>query len=225
MRRDVEIRATRLSRDGVPGETFVVAPQAQFFYSFDCAAGDAATLFAWTRVGFVEAALVHDNGNRPGVVRVGSTHGFFPLDSRPYPTVAANGDTFLVTWNHEDKSLRWATVNEQGTVSSPNEFLDLVTVDSGIKPAAAAAFEDGFLLAWGTHDVRALSLDRNGHSLRGVPLSDTAALERMPALAGGSRAIAVYMRDTGLSEFAPYWRVFTRTLSGDAVPRRRSVRH
>jgi hypothetical protein len=222
-RMDMDIRATRLSRDGVLGETFVVAPEVTSFYSFNCAGGDDATLFTWTRLGNVEAALVDDNGTVSGKIHVAATHTFFPLDSVPFPAVTANGNTFLIGWNHEDRSLRWATLNEHGTVNASSEQFPLGGVDPGGTPVAAAPFRDGFLLAFGTRDLHALALDRNGHSLGDVSIAGTSAIERAPALAGGNSALAAYLRNTGTTEGAPYWRVFTRMVD-DAGPRRRAVR-
>jgi hypothetical protein len=225
LRRDVEISATRVTRDGVSGETFVVTPNVPYFYGFNCAAGEKGTLFAWGRAEAVEAKLIGNGGTVSGVIPIAFTHVFFPLYSSALPAVASNGNTFLTAWNNEDGTMRWATLNEHGTVSPSEDFLLLGEIDRGFKPAAAAALGDGFLLAFGTRDVAAVSLDRNGRYLDRVSLSESPALERMPAVAGGNRAVAVYVRDTGTSPLAPYWRVFTRTVGGEPVPRRRSIRH
>jgi hypothetical protein len=221
-RHDVEVRAARVSAAGILGETIVVAPVVQSFYSLNCAAGEAATLFGWSRAGRIEATVVHDGGAVSGVIPVASTRSFAAFYNTPFPAVAANGNTFLVGW-YDENTVRWSTMNEHGTVSPSGEQVPLDVMESAVKPAAASAFEDGFMLAWGTLDLRALALDASGRSRGTTSLSETPALERTPALAAGNDVLAAYVRDTG-SETVPYWRVFTRTLN-DNGPRQRSVRH
>ncbi|HEY0160790.1 MAG TPA: hypothetical protein VGF28_26125 [Thermoanaerobaculia bacterium] len=221
-RRDVEIRAARVSREGVLGETFVVAPEVTYFQAFDCAAGDAATLFAWTARGSIEGTLVSDAGPLSGVIHIRNSTGVFG----PWGTigVTANGNTFLTFWNDTDSMLRWATVNEHGTVSFTDEHVPFEAVEPRLKPADAAPFESGFVLVWGTRTLRALTLDAGGRILATSTLPATPALARGPSLAGGNDVLAVYMRSTGGGETVPLWRVFARSLD-DTAPRRRVVRH
>jgi hypothetical protein len=212
-----QVRELRVSPDGTLTSNRPISAVGDI-RSADCMAGDSASLFAWTRGNTIEGAIVTDGATIGSTLPIATAH--------TPPAVAANGDRFVVAWTSDAGTIDRAAVSVHGTVT-PVSDVPMITAapDPTIEEVALAPFRDGFMLAWGRYDLRALALDADGRAMSTqFDLAVTEPIEREVGLAGGDSLLAVYMRDLNPPSLAPRWRVFTRTVT-TGEPHRRAVRH
>jgi hypothetical protein len=177
----------------------------------------AGNLFVWTEFGRVDGAF--------------APSGVFTIAQGPttHPAVAKNGDRYLVAWpgasspESSTTVVERALVNEHGTVTPVSDVpLPTGLADTSLEDVAVAPYREGYILAWGRPDLRAIALDRYGHAASPIiDVTVTTAVEVEAAIAGGDTPFVVYMRKLGATT---RWRVFTRSLT-DNQPRRRATRH
>ncbi len=201
-----QVWRTRVSREGAPIADEPLSVEGRIG-SVAC----AGNLFVWTEFGRLDGSF--------------GPNGTFTIAQGPttHPAVAKNGDRYLVAWPGPSSTIERALVNEHGTVTPVADVLLPTGVpDSALEDVAVAPYREGFILAWGRHDLRAIALDRGGRAISPIiDVAATAPIEREAALAGGDTPFVVYMRElSGTNR----WRVFTRSLTGDQ-PRRRATRH
>jgi hypothetical protein len=210
---DAEIRATRLSLEGVADETIVVAPEVRSYTDMDCAAGDSGTLFVFGGRESFGGAIVTDGGSLIAPIPLA------PNGIRT--TVAANGDRYLAAWSTDRGTIEWSVVNGNGIASLVPEQLE---TGPGLVSLDAVPYRGGHFLAWSTGDLRGVALDTAGRSVASVSISETPRYDGEPTLLGGDTILAAYLRDVS-PQSPPVLRVFTRALSEQETARRRTVRH
>jgi hypothetical protein len=220
---DAEIRATRLSREGVAGETIVVAPEVRAYTDLACAAGDNGTMFVFAGRESVGGAILTDGGSLIAPIElapngIGAVPGAEELIRA---TVAANGDRYLAAWNTYRDTIEWSVVNGNGVASLVPEQLE---TGPGLVSLDAAPYRNGHFLAWSTGDLRGVALDTAGRSVASVSISETPRYDGAPVLLRGDTILAAYLRDVS-HQSPPVLRVFTRMLSEQETARRRTVRH
>lgn len=201
------VHATTVSRGGSIAGDAPIADLITDRRFVACAAGRSSTFFVWRELdGLHGAVRMHD----------GAVSGSFAVEWADYAAIAANGDTFAVAWASRNRTIERAIVSAHGIMSRVNETpLPYSDLELHVAPVALAPFGSGWLLAWGTGDLRALALDANGRADGRVTISAMSDDERAPAIAGGDVPIVLYMRGD---------RVFSRTVTAGAQPpRRRSV--
>jgi hypothetical protein len=211
-----EIRARRIARDGTPsGEELYIAEGS---YGLACASTPETTLFVWGYSG---------NGEIEGatLTRGGTISGKFPILQGQTPVVASNGTSFLVAAYHHYSpfpirafSVTHALVSELGTVTGTSAF-NLGIMQEGVDvPAVGARSNGGYVVAYGTSELRLQALNAEGnHERTNLFVARRAGLA---AFAGGT---IVYQRNT--AKFAdPRWKLFARPLSEIGEMRRRTTR-
>lgn len=206
------VRVLSVSRDGTHGSDVQISDTISNPNSVACAAGETSTLLMWNHM---------DNNTLPLDAALRTHAGAvspipLTLEGR-IPSVAANGGSFAAAWETFPlyPMVQRALVTEQGTVSLVNE-LPLFGVAPGdiTAPVRVAPFGSGYLLVWGTREMRALALTSDGRSAGEIAVARDAD---EPVIAGGDVPLVLYTRGD---------RLFTRTISTAPQPlRRRGVRH
>lgn len=212
------VNATLIGRDGVHRRQEAVS-NLRGPGHLACAAGEAATLFVWAQEGWELGGVLR--------AHAGAVSGRIPLtDEGFWPAVAANGRTFAVAW--VGFAVNRAIVSEHGTVTVPNEPplpRDFRFDDPPSEPVALAPFGSGYLLVWGTRDLRALALDAQGRSAGTTTISATGGFDIHPAIAGGKVPVVLYTRGDRVFPHSSDLRVYARTITAlPQQPRTRSVR-
>jgi hypothetical protein len=110
----------------------------------------------------------------------------------------------------------------EGTVESVPEPPLEADLWPSQNPFTLAPLGEGYLLAWGTDNIRAVELSATGAAAGPVmELSPGGLRAADAAISGGPSAVVVYMREL-YEAYQPRWRLFTRAIF-EEQPRRRAV--